>query len=212
MRPSKFNDPNLGAKGPKNGHLAHIKFKGKRICLLTNYRTGSTFFLRETFQNNQLPLPDDWEYFNQRNFLQAYKKIKRHPEFIFKLMPDQIQHNFEKLDALKGICNQFVYLYRRDFEAQARSWIAWNVSGDHDYHWGNKTRIYDIDVTQHTANRYIDQLIKNYMFIKEIYKKYPDDVYCLEDFPFQKPYTRKYNWISDIVIPPFNPHKEVFRS
>ena len=39
--------------------LPEVKFKGKRICVLTNYRSGSTFFIRETFLTNRIaPMPN----------------------------------------------------------------------------------------------------------------------------------------------------------
>ena len=38
----------------KISELPHIKFNGKRICLLTNYRTASTYFIRETFFTNKI--------------------------------------------------------------------------------------------------------------------------------------------------------------
>ena len=54
--------------------------------------------------------------------------------------------------------------------------------------------------------------IDNYKFMKESFKKFPGNVYCLEDFPIQIPYSRIYNWVSDVSIPNFNTHKELFRS
>ena len=48
--------------------------------------------------------------------------------------------------------------------------------------------------------------------MREIYKKYPGPVYCMEDFPVKRPYNRKYNWSNQVNIQPFNTHKEVFRS
>lgn len=195
----------------KKSELPLIKFKGKKICLLTNYRTASTYFIRETFYTNKIPPTGNWEHFNQRNFLTAYKELKPINKFILKLMPDQIDHSYEKFEALNNICDNIVFLYRRDFEAQAKSWIAWNLSDDHEHHWGEE-RQFNINVTQAVADMYTNQLIENYQFINKIYKKYPGSVYCMEDFPIQRPYNRKYNWLNEIKIQPFNTHKEVFRS
>ena len=126
-------------------------------------------------------------------------------------MPDHIEHSPLKLDKIATICDEFIYLYRRDFEAQAKSWIAWHVSGDHEHHWG-EMKEYDISITQKDADVYIQQLIDNYHSMKYAYKKYPGRVYCLEDFPIKTPYDRKYNWLNDIKIPEFNVNKEVFRN
>ena len=191
--------------------LPHIEFKGKKICLLTNYRTASTYFIRETFYTNKIPPTGNWEHFNNRNFLPAYKELKPINKFIFKLMPDQIDHNYEKFEALNTTCDEIVFLYRRDFEAQAKSWIAWNLSDDHEHHWGEQKQ-FNISTTQAVADVYTNQLIENYKFISKIYKKYPGSVYCMEDFPVKRPYNRKYNWLNEIKIQPFNTHKEVFRS
>lgn len=195
----------------KESELPLIKFKGKKICLLTNYRTASTYFIRETFFTNKIPPTGNWEHFNNRNFLKAYKELKPVNKFIFKLMPDQIDHAYEKFEAINTLCDEIVYLYRRDFEAQAKSWIAWNLSGDHDHHWGDEKQ-FSINATQPIADMYSNQLIENYNFIRNMYKKYPGPVYCMEDFPVNKPYNRTYNWLSEIKIQPFNTHKEVFRS
>jgi hypothetical protein len=56
------------------------------------------------------------------------------------------------------------------------------------------------------------QLLRNYEFMKEAYKKYPGAIHCLEDFPNKRPYARQYTWQSDIKIPQFNVTKEVFRN
>ena len=104
-----------------------------------------------------------------------------------------------------------MYLYRREFEAQARGWIAWNMAGDHDHHYGELKR-YDIKITQEVADKYCQELIDNYKFMNKSFKKFPGNVYCLEDFPIQVPYSRIYNWQSQIVIPNFNTHKQVFRT
>ena len=195
----------------KKSELPLIKFKGKKICLLTNYRTASTYFIRETFFTNKIPPTGNWEHFNNRNFLKAYKELKPVNKFILKLMPDQIDHAYEKFEALNTLCDEIVYLYRRDFEAQAKSWVAWNLSGDHEHHWGEEKQ-FNISTTQAVADVYTNQLIENYKFMKQIFKKYPGSVYCMEDFPVQRPYNRKYNWLDEVKIQPFNTHKEVFRS
>lgn len=195
----------------KISELPHIKFNGKKICLLTNYRTASTYFIRETFFTNKIPPTGNWEHFNQRNFLTAYKELKHVNKFILKLMPDQIDLAYEKFEAINTICDEIIYLYRRDFEAQAKSWLAWNLSGDYEHHWGEEKQ-FDIKTTQEVADAHTQQLIDNYKFIKTIFKKYPGSVYCMEDFPIYRPYNRKYNWINEVKIQPFNTHKEVFRS
>jgi len=199
-------------KDYRDSLLPDIKFKGRKVCVITNYRTGSTFFIRETFLTNRIMPMGDWEHFNNdKNFNYLLHELKQRTAFSFKLMPDHIQLDKEKYHKILSQCDELVYLYRRDFEAQARGWIAWNMSGDHDHHYGELKR-YDIKLTQEEADKYTNQLIDNYKFMNWSFKKYPGNVYCLEDFPLQVPYSRIYNWQSDITIPDFNTHKEVFRS
>ena len=117
----------------------------------------------------------------------------------------------DKFDTILQECDEIIFLYRRDFEAQAKGWIAWNMAGDHDHHYGD-LRTYNIDVSQEVANKYIKELKDNYRFMNYAFKRYGGNVYCMEDFPHQIPYSRRYNWINDIQIPNYKTHKEVFRS
>ena len=199
-------------KNYRDSLLPDVTFKGRKVCVLTNYRTGSTFFIRETFLTNRIMPMGNWEHFNSdKPFGLLLSQLQQRTAFVLKLMPDQIQLDQSKYHDLLGECDEIVYLYRRDFEAQARGWIAWNIAGDHEHHYGEH-KLYDIKVTQEQADMFSQQLIDNYKFMNYSFKKFPGNVYCLEDFPIQVPYSRIYNWQSDITIPDFNTHKEVFRS
>jgi len=200
-----MNNPNT-----TNECLLDIKFNGKRICLVTNYRTGSTFFIRETFKVNKIPPTENWEHFNsKRTFAQNFNLLQRSQSFIFKLMPDQIDHSLTGIKLIEDRCDELIYLYRRNFVSQASSWIAWNLTGDHDHHWG-ENRTYEVEPTQEIADKYTNQLLENYQSMKYIYNQYPGRVFCLEDFPNQYPYNRNYKWQSKVKIPSFNVQKEVF--
>jgi hypothetical protein len=199
-------------EGYRKSLLPDIKFKGKKICLLTNYRTGSTFFIRETFLTNRILPTEEWEHFNtDKSFEESLQILKDRDEFVFKIMPDQIDLDKTKLKKVLNECDEVIYLYRRDFEAQARGWIAWNLSGDHEHHWG-ESKTYHIKVTQDLADWYANELIDNYKFMNYAFKKRSGPVYVLEDFPIQIPYSRIYNWEKNVTIPDFNTHKEVFRT
>jgi hypothetical protein len=190
--------------------LLDIKFKGKRVCLVTNYRTGSTFFIRETFKVNKIPPTPNWEHFNStKSFNESFNLLRKGPSFIFKLMPDQIDHSVSGIKQIANRCDEMVYLYRRDFVAQASSWVAWNLTGDHEHHWG-EDRMYEVEPTQEIADKYTNQLLENYQSMKYIYNQYPGKVFCLEDFPNQYPYNRNYKWMSKVSIPKYNVQKEVF--
>ena len=170
-------------KDYRDSLLPDIKFKGRKICVITNYRTGSTFFIRETFLTNRIMPMGDWEHFNSNKpFGRLLFELQQRTAFVFKLMPDQINLDESKFNDIIGQCDEIVYLYRRDFEAQAKGWIAWNVSGDHEHHYGELKR-YDIKISQEDADKYSQQLINNYKFMRDTFKKFPGNVYCLEDFP-----------------------------
>lgn len=200
-----MNNPNTTSEC-----LLDVKFTGKRVCLVTNYRTGSTFFIRETFKVNRIPPTENWEHFNtKRSFEESFKLLQRSPSFIFKLMPDQIDHSLSGIKKIASVCDEIVYLYRRNFVAQASSWIAWNLTGDHEHHWG-ENKSYKVEPTQEIAGQYTDQLLQNYQSMKYIYNQYPGRVFCLEDFPNQYPYNRSYQWMSKVNIPKYDVQKEVF--
>jgi len=124
-------------------------------------------------------------------------------------MPDQIDHSLTGIKLIEDRCDELIYLYRRNFVSQASSWIAWNLTGDHDHHWG-ENRTYEVEPTQEIADKYTNQLLENYQSMKYIYNQYPGRVFCLEDFPNQYPYNRNYKWQSKVKIPSFNVQKEVF--
>lgn len=199
-------------EGYRKSLLPDVKFKGKKICVLTNYRTGSTFFIRETFLTNRILPTEEWEHFNtKQTFEQSLQDLKDRDQFVFKLMPDQIDLDKTKLKKVFDECDEIIYLYRRNFEAQARGWIAWNLSGDHEHHWG-ESKTYQIKVTQDLADWYSNELMDNYKFMSYAFKTRSGPVHVLEDFPIQVPYSRMYKWENNVTIPDFNTHKELFRS
>lgn len=171
-----------------------------KCLLVTNYRTGSTSFC---IQNKAEHIFNNFEILKNTTVEHACEKIQRQPASISKIMPDQFDHDISKFEKLHEHITDLVYLYRKDFTAQCKSWIAWNFSSDHLFHYGG-TRTYHIDCTQQQAEPYIDQLLENYNTIKKLYKLYPGPVYAYEDIQNNKPYNRVYNWKNHIQIPEYN--------
>ena len=179
-----------------------------RCMVITNYRTGSTCFTEKNSRVNKLY--NMYEFINDAPNLQVVENtLKKCTRFVFKVMPDQIDYNADIIKRLKVYCNEIIYLYRKDYKQQVKSWIAWNESGNHDHHYGNAYTPYNIDVSQTHANKSADTIYKNNQALKEFYNLYPGSVYAYEDIHDNNPYTRQYNWKTIPSIKNYNT-KEMF--
>jgi len=129
----------------------------KKICVVTNYRTGSTAFT--LLKHEEYGVPYGAEAFapqrpeglgripSRREIMDGYKifqyeildLIQSTPNYItelqrdnteicFKIMPNQIDSGH--LREVVKACDKVYYLYRRDFIAQCKSWIAVRRFGD----------------------------------------------------------------------------------
>lgn len=183
----------------------------KSLCLVCNYRVGST----NTIRSGRKGMANGWELFGDKrgilptreNILKQnmdhvdglIDRISKKPTF-FKLMGDHILWDAAIMDRIAEVCD-VEYLYRRDFAAQAYSWTAWlkSPANSHNHHYG-ETRTYDIDASQEFFDEQTDVLGANYLFLVTTYNRYPGKIQALEDFPKQNPYTRKYNWINKPVL------------
>lgn len=236
------------------------------VCVLTNYRTGSTSFTLIKAEEYDLPYAGEvysierpwpignvmssWQEkdINTRRKKEGLDVIRfpaaDHAELLtqelekgekacFKLMPNQLRNKLENEDPdyIKRIataCDKIYVLYRRDFKAQALSWIGMRMSAGTDG-WGkvgfkkDRTldwRLIDKHRNAHLATspdrlaervirqvetkpgeqRYelfikyrIEELIKNYQVLAELYKEFPNaELVCMEDYFAQTDYM-KYN-------------------
>ena len=90
-------------KNYRDSLLPDVTFKGRKVCVLTNYRTGSTFFIRETFLTNRIMPMGNWEHFNSdKPFGLLLSQLQQRTAFVLKLMPDQIQLDQSKYHDLLG--------------------------------------------------------------------------------------------------------------
>lgn len=178
----------------------------KSIGIVCNYRVGSTNIVRNMAAKEKLP--NRWEIFNDcRGFLATAENLREKNDnshidrimrqieqcpCVFKVMGDQLLWDMQHIHRLAK-CTEFVYLYRRDWQAQVKSWVAWIDAGDRGHRYG-KVKEYHIDVTQEFFDDQAHILKRNYEFMEQVFAAYPGDKMCLEDFPVQKPYDRRYTW------------------
>lgn len=177
----------------------------KNICLVCNYRVGSTSKIKELAKTHRLS--NRWEIFgDSRKIYPEYKNIKKcnnnHVQktldklkggnTIFKLMGDQINFDLTVIEQLAKFCD-FQYLYRKDFESQAKSWTAWLLSKNHNHHYGNK-KTFHIDTDQRYFDEQTSILKENYLFFESVFKAFPGEISSLEQFDKKRPYDREYTW------------------
>lgn len=180
----------------------------KKICLFTNYRTGSSFLTGELYTRNALP--GIGEYFDHScqvptkpfvtyvNFDTKLRNFKSMPKGVLKLMANHVDSD-HKIEEILNECDLVIYNYRRDFRRQALSYIAakqnqtWQITGLPE--WDQvpaEVHLKPID------EEFVDYCVKvlkfNYEKMAQFYKKYPGDLYCMEDFEIQQPYNTKYIW------------------
>lgn len=202
-----------------NGSM-NLKFKEKRICIFANYRTGSTTIIEKIVENNNLP--GLGEYFRIMNIgyarLLPFEKVLRNfnsmNEFVLKIMADHVGHDMQKLSDIVTRCDRIIYVYRRDFKAQALSWLAADSTASYNDLKkldGSVAELIVPNLTPEYVDKQVDMLKNNYITMGKLYKKYPGEVICLDDFETKDPYTRKYVWTNgQPEIPEFNVEQAIF--
>ncbi len=198
----------------------NLKFKEKRICIFANYRTGSTTICKKITDSNNIPSLA--EYFRTTNIgyarLLPYEKVIRNfnsiNEFVLKLMADHVGYDDEKIATILNKCDKIVYVYRRDFKAQALSWLAADSTASYADLKKADGSLVEFNVP-HLSPEYIDKQIdilkNNYITMGKFYKKYPGEVICLDDFETKEPYTRTYVWTNgQPQIPDFDVEQAIF--
>jgi len=137
--------------------------------------------------------------------------MNKETKWIAKIMPDQFDYDIDKFNNLKKEADLIVYLYRENFEAQCKSWIAANKKQMWDYKFKpNYKKQFNLSVDHTYCNKWIDILVNNYDFIKQIYKTNKGPVHTLESFENTQPYPVSYNWNMEPRIPTYNV-KNIFK-
>ena len=190
----------------------------KDVCILTNFRTGSTSLIQKLSQD--LQLQNLWEYYgkdpayadvayqeDQNTFAERWPTVlsSSRSSVIMKVMGNQIGFDLDAVKEMSQHCNM-IYLYRKDFLEQAKSWTAWLTAKDWEHHYG-KEKEYEIDVTQEYFDAQTKLLVDNYQFMLDSYEIAPGTIMCYEDLFKSNPkrYARKNNWVNEPVLnTPFN--------
>lgn len=198
----------------------HI-YKENKICIFTNYRTGSSFLSRKISNlSNSVGLGEHFAYqkrdrkitnYSESVFNEEFSNIHKNKRFLIKLMADHLDYTDGYIQQVLGSVDKIIYLYRRDFAAQAKSYVAGMMTkslGFHGYKEMETSNITTVTVPEEYKEHspfLIDILKKNYIKMSEFYKKVPGDMYCLEDFEVQRPYRKIVVWPgTEPVIEPFD--------
>jgi len=195
----------------------NIRYKEKKICILTNYRTGSSSLCTALSNTNKIPMLG--EYFNPVTFNgtgftmdKALRNITSMNKYILKVMPDHLRYDPELLTTVLAHADRVIYLYRRDFNAQVRSFLAANstksfgITGYKELDQTPETSIVNVpELSEDFVHRNITILKNNYLTMAKCFKKFPGEVFCLEDFPKQNPYRSTIIWKKEVTdIPSFD--------
>lgn len=195
----------------------NIKYNEKKICILTNYRSGSSSFCTALVNTNKKP--GLGEYFNQVSYdgtgftiCKALRNLYSMNRYVLKLMPDHLRYDTELLDTVLSHADRIVYLYRRDFTAQVKSFLAarstmsFGITGYKELDQLPETSIVKVpELSDNFVNESISILKNNYLVMAECYNKFPGEVFCLEDFSKQNPYRTTILWKKEVTdIPKFD--------
>jgi hypothetical protein len=174
-----------------------------KTCVITNYRTGSTSFVRDNAQKRKML--NYFELLEQYDIERAELRLIHGPSrFIFKVMPDQFDNDIAQLERLTQWCTEIVYLYRKDFGAQCRSWIAMQHLQDWNVKPQNTQPVHQIvDIDQAFADKHSLTIRSNNDQLTRIHKHLPAPVYAYEDIQDNNPYSRTYDWTYEPYIKPY---------
>lgn len=195
----------------------NIRYKEKKICVLTNYRSGSSSFCTSIGNTNKTYMLG--EYFNPVTFNgtgftinKALRNLYSMDRYVLKLMPDHLRYNHDLLDTVLSHADKIIYLYRRDFVAQAKSFLAANstksfgITGYKELDQSPETSIIKVpELSETFIEENVNRLRNNYIAMADCFKKFPGEVFCLEDFPKQNPYRTTVIWKKEVTnIPNFD--------
>lgn len=194
----------------------NIKYNEKKICVVTNYRSGSSSFCTALSDFNKLP--NLGEYFNLASYDgtgftidKALRNLYSMNKYVLKIMPGHLRHNPELLNNVLSHADKVIYLYRRNFVAQVKSLLAADstnsfcVNGYKEYDQSPENSIIKVpELSNSFIQKHIDILKNNYLVMADCLKKFPGEVFCLEDFPKQNPYRTTILWTKEVTnIPNF---------
>jgi hypothetical protein len=195
----------------------NIRYKEKKICVVTNYRSGSSSFCTSIGNTNKTYMLG--EYFNPVSYNgtgftieKALRNLYSMNRYVLKLMPDHLRYNPGLIDMVLAHADKIIYLYRRDFAAQVKSFLAANstksfgITGYKELNQSPETSIVKVpELSEEFIKENITILKNNYLAMANCFNKYPGEVFCLEDFPKQNPYRTTIIWEKEVKdIPNFD--------
>lgn len=218
------------------------------VCVVTNFRTASTTFTLLKSEEYNLPYkaemfshefpyrlgeaPARWELERQGRLSKFEKtpidklflqELKKPTPCCFKLMPEQIS-DLQVRNEVVDFADKRYYLYRRNFKAQALSWISarlignWRETGFRftapeftierlkQIHLGTEgkeekiVRVIDKSVRKRTTltiEALCEELVGNYIQMSKLYKQFPGELICMEDYFSEErynPYNKETVW------------------
>lgn len=231
----------------------------KTVCIVTNFRTGSSSFTLLKSEEYGLPYKAEmlsherayglgevqprWKLKREKysfedrcemtSAVKYLEQLEKGVPCCFKIMPSHLieDDGHEMLRKIVKACDKVYYLYRRDFKAQVRSWVAARATGDwgatgfkrrspnltierlREVHLGllgkGETVVKNVKVKNNGEAfwaRY-NQLLKNYLVMADLYKEVPGELVCMEDYFSEdkyNPYNRKIIWDEELDIPDFD--------
>jgi len=139
-------------------------------------------------------------YHDFSKFDGVLEDILKKNKFVLKLMPDHLKYNDDMILRVLNSMDKVIYLYRRDFTAQAKSLIAAYLTDTFGF-YGHKEMSNPINPIITVPEDFEDHvhtltnvLKNNYIKMAEFYKKIPGELLCLEDFESQRPYQKTIVW------------------
>lgn len=195
-----------------------LRFTERRIVVLSNYRTGSSFFtdfvadLNQTVKIGEYFAPSE----SEERIIPVEKGLKQlltKPRYCYKLMANQIindptEEGYAQVKQVLDLsADRVLYLYRRDFKATALSLIAadwtksYHVTGFNLIHNPNKIK-FPVDITG-IPDWFIESRINilkfNYKMLGKYYRERGGNIYCMEDDFVDSlyiPYQREVVWVN----------------
>ena len=168
------------------------------ITILTNYRTGSTFycdFMAEKNNYKSFQCPFDVSTLGMEQSLMNLQLLGKDQKNVIKMMPDLFDKlpNTNLFDLIIENTNTLIYLIRKDYNAQLQSYVA-----SHQASWwkpkDDEKMILNPTYNKEEYNNYDTYLRQNYKKLARYYAQYPGTLVVLEDDLPYKPYSKEVVW------------------
>jgi hypothetical protein len=171
--------------------------------VIANYRSGG-FSLHDKLLKERNCYTFKEIFFNPNDVSDNLNEFNIKEDCIAKLCPTQLKANDRKILTicyeLCEMADDIVYMQRQNTTEQVISFAVANSQFSHSNitPWLSDREPYDAKLTDEKLDKSFNQLNRNHLFIKELYKRYKGTVYTLEkDFkhePYPNKYTYKGNW------------------